>query len=231
MSDDLGIRLGNERVSLSHQLLLEGKVVLHDSVVHHYDASCAVAMGMRILFRGAAMRGPARVANSVGAVHRLLTDDFFEIAQLARGAAQLQAIVAAGHGNARGVVAAVFEAPQSIEDDLDHIPLAAYVADDSAHAAIVRAEMLRFVRCLLFQAEAVLFNHGICQYVARNAVDFRLRRVAAGAIGESEQEILPLADIGNGAKLQFFQSPLNGLALGIEHRAFQCDVDMCLHRA
>jgi hypothetical protein len=31
--------------------------------------------------------------------------------------------------------------------------------------------------------------------------------------------------------LQFFQGPLNGLALRIKDCALQRDVDMCLHRA
>ena len=48
--------------------LLELQVVLDDAVVHDDDAAGAVAMRMRILFGGAAVRGPAGVADAVGAV-------------------------------------------------------------------------------------------------------------------------------------------------------------------
>ena len=77
----------------SRQLVLESEVVLDNAVVDDDDAAGAVAVGMGIFFRRAAVRGPAGVADAVGsAAAGLLADDFFQIAQLAWGAAQFQPV-------------------------------------------------------------------------------------------------------------------------------------------
>ena len=72
------------------QLLLQCEVVLDDAVVDYDNVAAAIAMRMRILFAGTAVRGPTGVANAIGAIERLVADDFFEVAQLAFGAANLQ---------------------------------------------------------------------------------------------------------------------------------------------
>ena len=77
--DDLGVGFGNELVALRDQLALQIKIVFNDAVVHDDDAPCAVAMGMRVLFRGPAMRGPARVPDAERALRGLLAQDFFKI--------------------------------------------------------------------------------------------------------------------------------------------------------
>ncbi len=89
--DDLGIGFRAELVAFVDQLLLQADVVLDDAVVHHDNLAGAVAMGMSILFRGTSVRGPAGVADAVGAVERIKADDFFQVAQLAFGASHLQA--------------------------------------------------------------------------------------------------------------------------------------------
>ena len=71
MRDDLGVGLGLELVALALQLALQLEVVLDDAVVHHDDRAGAVAMRMRVLFGGPAVRRPARVADAVDAVERL----------------------------------------------------------------------------------------------------------------------------------------------------------------
>ncbi len=57
-------------------------------------AAGAVAMRMRVFFGRAAVRGPARMADAVGAVKRIQANRFFEIAQLSFGAANLKFMVA-----------------------------------------------------------------------------------------------------------------------------------------
>ena len=69
--DDLGVGLGLELVALRLQLLLQLEVVLDDAVVHDDDAAGAVAVRMRVFLGGAAVRGPARVADAVEPVDRL----------------------------------------------------------------------------------------------------------------------------------------------------------------
>ncbi len=66
-------------------------------------------MRMGVFFGGAAMRGPAGVSDAVGAVERLQADYFFQVAQLAFGAADLKAVAVAGNGDSGGVVAAILE--------------------------------------------------------------------------------------------------------------------------
>ena len=94
--DDFRVGLGGEFVAFGDQLLLEREIVFDNSVVHDHDLAGAVAMGMGIFFGGAAVRGPARVSNAIGAVKRLEADHFFEIAQFAFGAANLKACAIAG---------------------------------------------------------------------------------------------------------------------------------------
>ena len=91
MRDDFRIGLGRELVAFFDQLFLQAEIVLDDAVVHDHDFSRAVAMGMGVFFGGTSVRGPASVADAVGAVERLLPDGFFQVAQLAFGAADLQA--------------------------------------------------------------------------------------------------------------------------------------------
>ena len=80
--------------------------------MNHDDAAGAVAMGMGIFFRGAAVGCPARVADAEGAIHGIFAQDCFKVAELAGRATHLE-LVARGtaDGDARRIVAAVFEAP------------------------------------------------------------------------------------------------------------------------
>ena len=94
MGDDLGVCLGDELVALRDEFALQLEVVFDDAVVDDHDAAGAVAMGMGILFRGAAVRGPARVADAEGAIERMLAQHFFKIDQLALRAADLQLVLA-----------------------------------------------------------------------------------------------------------------------------------------
>jgi hypothetical protein len=96
------------------------------------DAASAVAVRVRVLLGGAAVRGPARVADAVGPVERLEPDGLFEVAQLALGAADVEASALVNDRYPGRVVAAVFELPQPVEDD-GHDLLVSDVADNAAH--------------------------------------------------------------------------------------------------
>ena len=64
-------------------------------------------------------------------------EDFFEVGELAGSAADLEkSAVGAADGDAGRVVAAVFEAPEPLNDDRNDL-LTADVADDSAHESIL----------------------------------------------------------------------------------------------
>src|ERR1019366_10743748 len=63
VGDDFGVGFSDELVALRGEFALEVGVILNDAVVHHDDAAGAVAMGVGVLLRGAAVGGPAGVAD------------------------------------------------------------------------------------------------------------------------------------------------------------------------
>ena len=65
-----------------------------------------------------------------------LCEDVFEVAELAGGAAELEAVAIAADGDAGGVVAAIFEAAESFNDDGDDFRTVADVTDDAAHRVL-----------------------------------------------------------------------------------------------
>ena len=135
MCDDFSISFGGEFVAFFDELSLQRDIVLDDSIVYDHDSPGAIAMGMRVLFGGAAVSSPAGVADAVGSVQRLEADDFFEITQLALGATDLETVAVAAHGDAGGVVAAIFQATQPFNDDRDHA-LLTDVPHNATHAQL-----------------------------------------------------------------------------------------------
>ena len=77
-----GIGLGLELVAFALQLLLELQVVFDDAVVDYDDIALAVAMGVRVLLSGTAVRGPAGVPDAERSIDRAQADGLFQIAQL-----------------------------------------------------------------------------------------------------------------------------------------------------
>ncbi len=90
MGDDFGVGLGDELVAVGDELGLEGEVVFDDAVVDDDEGAGAVAVGVGVLFGGAAVGGPAGVADAEGAVDGGVGDDGLEVAELAGGAAELR---------------------------------------------------------------------------------------------------------------------------------------------
>ena len=99
VSDDFGIRFGGELVAFLNQLFLQAEIIFNNAVVYNDDLAGAVAMRMSVFFRGTSVSCPASVANAVAAFERLQADGFFQVAQLAFGAADLQFVPIAGNGN------------------------------------------------------------------------------------------------------------------------------------
>ena len=120
-------------VALGDEGLLEGEIVFDDAVVDDDEGAGAVAVGVGVLFRRAAVGGPTGVADAEAAGDGALGDDGFEVAELAGGAAEFEAVARTGDGDAGGIVAAVFEAAQAFDDDGDR-GLRTDVTDDSAHS-------------------------------------------------------------------------------------------------
>ena len=133
VSDDFGIGFRGELVAFLDQFLLQAEIVFHDAVMHDDDLAGAVAMRMSIFFGGTAVRGPARVTDAIGPFKGFEANRFFQVAQLAFGAAQLKLIPVAGDGDTRRVIAAVLKSPQALDNDGNYF-LFADVANNSTHA-------------------------------------------------------------------------------------------------
>ena len=161
MRDDFGIGLAFEAIALRLQLGAQLVVVLDDAVVDEADppgggqagrfpgvgidrgrrAGCSTRAGgevrMRVVNERRAMGGPARVRDAGerleafgGDVGRQLGD--------ARGAARAAQAAALMDGDAARVLAPVFEAAQTLDEDRDDVA-GTDGRDDSAHGSSLKA--------------------------------------------------------------------------------------------
>ena len=67
VGDDFGVGFGLEGVAAGDEGVLELEIVFDDAVVDDDEGSGAVAVGVGVFFGGAAVGGPAGVADAVGA--------------------------------------------------------------------------------------------------------------------------------------------------------------------
>ena len=129
MGDDFGIGLAAELGAVLDQRFAQLTKVLDDAVMHDGDAVGGV--GMRIALGRPAVRRPARVANADIAGQRLVSEPGDKRLQFALGAAAAELAVIE-RGDAGGVVAAVFEALERI-DQMAGDRFAPENSDDPAH--------------------------------------------------------------------------------------------------
>src|ERR1700692_1101288 len=106
--------------------------MLNNSVVHHPDLSAAIAMWVSIFFRRPSVRRPACVPNAVGTFDRGFGDGFFQVPKLACGATDFQLAVLGDYRDAGGVIAAVFEFPQPLDDYRNNF-FRPDITDNAAH--------------------------------------------------------------------------------------------------
>ena len=123
-----GVGLGLEGHALAQEFQLELGEVLDDAVVDQGQLAAVGQVRVRVLVRRAAVRGPARVADSrEGFRQRAGLQLRDEVAQFARLLPGRNGAVG-NHRNARGVVAAVLQAPQSFKDNVQGIVSSIYPA-------------------------------------------------------------------------------------------------------
>ena len=87
---------------------------VRDDPVMHDDDLTVTVVRVRVALRWRAVRRPARVRDAGRAADRLAEDDGLELRDLSGGAARLDAL-AVLHGDARGVVAAVLETAEAVD--------------------------------------------------------------------------------------------------------------------
>jgi hypothetical protein len=121
------------------------------------DVAGAVAVGMGVFFGGTAVGCPTGMSDAVAAIDGVDLQYIFEISQFSGGAADAEGLVIAIDGDTGGVVAAVFESLETIQNDRNS-PLSSYVAYDSTHISIVRSNWCTTTRIL---AEGAIMLAGI----------------------------------------------------------------------
>ena len=83
-----------------------------------------------------------------------------------------------------------------------------------------------------FETEGELFDDGVGEDFAGDALDFklRLRWILRERVVESQQEVFSLADVGDAVVLHTTERAGYSLALSIEHGPLQRDIYMRLHQ-
>jgi hypothetical protein len=127
----LGIRFGVERVALGLEKFLNRRVVFNHAVVNEGDHAVAAQVRMGVGFGDAAVGGPTRVADAGGAAKAVLGRLLGESVDPPDPPHEFEPAILLD-GDARGVIAAIFEALQAFEQDGGCL-LTANVAYDSTH--------------------------------------------------------------------------------------------------
>ena len=128
MGDDLAIGFGGELGALALQLAPQLAEILDDAVVH--DRELVGGVRMRVVLGRPAVRRPAGVADADRSRQRLARELQFQILEFALGTPSRQRAVLE-RGDAGGIVAAVFEALERVDEKrCDRL-----TADDSDNAA------------------------------------------------------------------------------------------------
>ena len=132
VGDDLGVRVGDKRVTVAREIGAQLGVVLDDAVVHDGDATRAVQVRVSVAVGGGAMGGPTRMRDARGThgICRLAAID--ERLDAARALHAVEVARRRDDLDARRVIASVLKRLQALEQELLCLVLAG-VCDDSAH--------------------------------------------------------------------------------------------------
>jgi hypothetical protein len=132
MHDDFRVGLRGKRVSFGEQRLPQFAVVLDDPVEHDRElVLVATGQRMRVLLGDAAVRRPARVAEPVRRFGAVRARGLLQDLEVANRANVFEP-VGFTQREARGVVAAVFEALQPLQEQRLRLS-SSDISDDPAH--------------------------------------------------------------------------------------------------
>ena len=132
MGDGLRVRLGRERVAAGLEPVPELLEVLDDPVVDHRDVARAVLVRVGVEVVGAPVGRPSRVRKAERGVGRPVRERRLQVGELAGPLLDEHLARLVHEGDPGGVVAAVLEAPQALDEDGASLA-GTRVADDSAH--------------------------------------------------------------------------------------------------
>src|SRR5256884_7294255 len=129
--EHLRVGLGPEHVTALPERGAQRAGVLDDAVVDQRQGAATVGVRVRVDGVGRAVRGPARVGDPRVPGGKARSEGFLEHADLPRGLVDIDATVL-DQREPRGVVPAVLEAPQSLQQERRRLPRPR-VAYDAAH--------------------------------------------------------------------------------------------------
>src|SRR6476661_4779621 len=116
MRQHFSIGVGSELVTaFALQLFAQRRIIFDHAVVHQRDFSALVKMRMRIFVGHFSMSSPARVADAVLPAGRFLGHETGQVRDPS-GALTRFDLLPVYDGNAGGVVAAIFEPPQTVQE-------------------------------------------------------------------------------------------------------------------
>ena len=144
MRDDFGIGLRSEHIAARLQLGAQLFVILDDAVVDN-GQTIVRHMRVRVAFARYTMRSPAGVRDAGVAGDRTALQRLLQHLHLADGATARDFTGAVDDGNTRGIVAAIFQAPEAFDEDR-HDVAAGYGSYNSTHAALLRRFTLPSVK-------------------------------------------------------------------------------------
>src|SRR6478672_1679591 len=116
MRQHFSIGVGSELVTaFALQLFAQRRIIFDHAVVHKRDFSALVKMRMRIFVGHFPMGSPARVADAVLPRGRFLGHQFGKVRDPSGAFARLH-LLPVYDGHAGGVVTAIFEPPQAVQE-------------------------------------------------------------------------------------------------------------------
>ena len=128
----LRVRLGPEGVALLHQLRPQQGVVFNDAVVDNGEQAVFTDLRVCVDVVGLPVGSPAGVSHAQRTGHgAALLRQIGQRLQTALGLADAQPLRAA-HGHAGGVVAAILQTAQAVQQDGGRL-LGAHITHDSTH--------------------------------------------------------------------------------------------------
>jgi hypothetical protein len=147
VGDHFGVGLALEHITEGRQFSAQLVVVLDDAVMDQCDAGIVRRrreVRVRILRGGRAVRRPAGVGDARKTLQVGFPDLGFEIRH-PRGAARTRQTAIHVQGDAAGIIAAVFQALQTFEQDRGDIALG-YCADDTAHELLQKVYLYHYFK-------------------------------------------------------------------------------------
>ena len=118
LGGDLGVGLAVEGVAVLDQLLAQELIVFDDAVVHQNHGVAVAVVGMGVVRGGLAVGRPAGVADAAATPERHAAVGLFaELLQPALRLHDLDGTVAVAHRKARGIVAAVLQLGQAVQQN------------------------------------------------------------------------------------------------------------------